>query len=104
MGINYGDLMKQAKAMQKQLGEIQEEIKGMVFEASSGGGAVKVKVDGEQTLVEIKISKDVIDSNDIEMLEDLVLVAVNDAINKSKEEYKNKMSSLTGGFNIPGMF
>ena len=90
--------------MQKQLGEIQEEIKGMVFEASAGGGAVKVKVDGEQTVLEIKISKDIVDADDIEMLEDLVMVAVNDALNKSKEEYKNKMSGITGGFNIPGLF
>jgi DNA-binding YbaB/EbfC family protein len=104
MGFNYGDLMKQAKVMQKQLGEIQEEIKGMVFEASAGGGAVKVKVDGEQTVLEIKISKDIVDADDIEMLEDLVMVAVNDALNKSKEEYKNKMSGITGGFNIPGLF
>ena len=104
MGLNYGDLMKQAKAMQKQLDEIQEEIKSMVFEASSGGGAVKVKVDGEQIVREVKIEKDVVDSDDIEMLEDLVLVAINDAINKSKEEYKAKMGSVTGGFNLPGMF
>jgi len=104
MGLNYGDLMKQAKAMQRQLDEIQEEIKSMVFEASSGGGAVKVKVDGEQIVREIKIEKDVIDSDDIEMLEDLVLVAINDAINKSKEEYKTKMGSVTGGLNLPGMF
>ena len=104
MSLNYGALMKQAKAMQKQLGKIQEEIKEMVFEASSGGGAVKVKVDGEQTVREIKISKEVADSDDVEMLEDLVLVAINDAINKSKEEYKNKMGSLTGGMNLPGMF
>lgn len=104
MGLNYGDLMKQARAMQKQLGQIQEEIKEMIFEASSGGGAVKVKVDGEQVVREIKISKEVIDSDDIEMLEDLVLVAINDAINKSKEEYKNKMGAITGGMNIPGMF
>ncbi|HHT79339.1 MAG TPA: YbaB/EbfC family nucleoid-associated protein [Actinobacteria bacterium] len=104
MGFNYGDLMKQAKAMQRQLDKIREEIKGMVFEASSGGGAVKVKVDGEQVVREVKIEKEVIDSDDIEMLEDLVLVAINDAINKSKEEYKAKMSSITGGINMPGMF
>lgn len=61
-------------------------------------------MDGEQIVREIKIEKDVIDSDDIEMLEDLVLVAINDAINKSKEEYKAKMSSITGGFNMPGMF
>jgi nucleoid-associated protein EbfC len=104
VGINYGDLMKQARVMQKQLETVQEELKNMVFEASSGGGAVKVKVNGDQQLLEIKINKEIVDSDDIEMLEDMVMVAVNDAITKSKEEYKNKMGSLTGGMNMPGLF
>ena len=104
MGINYGDLMKQARAMQKQLEIVQEELKNMVFEASSGGGVVKVKVNGDQELLEVKINKEMIDTNDIEMLEDMVMVAVNDALTKSKNEYKNKMGSLTGGMNIPGLF
>ena len=104
MGINYGDLMKQAKVMQKQLETMQEELKSMVFEASSGGGAVKVKVNGDQQLLEIKITKEIIDPDDIEMLEDMVMVAVNDAITKSKNEYNNKMGSLTGGMNMPGLF
>ncbi len=104
MGINYGDLMKQAKVMQKQLEKMQEELKDMVFEASSGGGAVKVKVNGDQQLLEIKITKEIIDPEDIEMLEDMVMVAVNDAITKSKNEYNSKMGSLTGGMNMPGLF
>ena len=104
MGINYGDLMKQARVMQKQLETVQEELKNMVFEASSGGGAVKVKVNGDQQLLEVKINKEIVGSDDIEMLEDMVMVAVNDAITKSKEEYKNKMGSLTGGMNMPGLF
>lgn len=104
MGINYGDLMKQAKVMQKQLETVQEELKNMVFESSSGGGAVLVKVNGDQLLLEIKINKEIVDSDDIEMLEDMVMVAVNDAIKKSKDEYKNKMGSLTGGMNMPGLF
>ncbi len=104
MAINYGDLMKQAKAMQKQLNEIQEELKNMIFESSSGGGAVKVKVNGDQEIIQIKIDKEAIDPDDLEMIEDMVLVAVNDALNKSKEEYKARMASLTGGFNIPGLF
>lgn len=104
MGINYGDLMKQAKVMQKQLETVQEELKNMVFESSSGGGAVQVKVNGDQLLLEIKINKEIVDSDDIEMLEDMVMVAVNDAITKSKDEYKNKMGSLTGGMNMPGLF
>ena len=104
MGINYGDLMKQAKVMQKQLETVQEELKNMVFESSSGGGAVQVKVNGDQLLLEIKINKEIADPDDIEMLEDMVMVAVNDAIKKSKDEYKNKMGSLTGGMNMPGLF
>jgi hypothetical protein len=96
--------MKQAKAMQKQLNEIQEELKNMIFESSSGGGAVKVKVNGDQEVIQIKIDKEAIDPDDLEMIEDMVLVAVNDALNKSKEEYKARMASLTGGFNIPGLF
>jgi len=103
VGINYGDLMKQARTMQKQLEIVQGELKNMVFEASSGGGVVKVKVNGDQELLEVKISKE-IDTDDIEMLEDMVMVAINDALTKSKNEYKNKMGSLTGGMNIPGLF
>jgi len=104
VGINYGDLMKQAKVMQKQLETMQEELKNMVFESSSGGGAVKVKVNGDQQLLEIKITKEIVDPDDIEMLEDMVMVAVNDAIAKSKNEYNNKMGSLTGGMKVPGLF
>jgi len=104
VGINYGDLMKQARAMQKQLEIVQDELKNMVFEASSGGGAVKVKVNGDQELLEVKINKEMVDNDDIEMLEDMVMVAVNDALTKSKNEYKDKMGSLTGGMNIPGLF
>ncbi|MHB1376236.1 MAG: YbaB/EbfC family nucleoid-associated protein [Candidatus Humimicrobiaceae bacterium] len=104
MGINYGDLMKQAKVMQRQLETVQEELKNMVFESSSGGGAVHVKVNGDQQLLEVKINKEMADPDDIEMLEDMVMVAVNDAITKSKDEYKNKMGSLTGGMNMPGLF
>jgi DNA-binding YbaB/EbfC family protein len=96
--------MKQAKQMQQQMLAIKEELKGMEFEASSGGGVVKVKVSGEQELTEVKINKEMVDTNDIEMLEDMLLVAVNDAINKSKEEAKNKLGALTGGLNIPGLF
>lgn len=104
MGINYGDLMKQAKVMQKQLETMQEELKIMVFEASSGGGAVKVKVNGDQQLLEVKMNKEIVDPDDIEMLEDMIMVAVNDALMKSKNEYKNKMGSMTGGMNMPGLF
>ncbi len=102
MGFNYGEMMKQAKIMQKQMEKVQEELKDMKFEASAGGGAVKVRVNGEQDVLEIKINKDVADPDDIEMLEDMILVAVNDAIKQSKDEAKTKLAGVTGGLNIPG--
>lgn len=90
--------------MQQKLQEIQKELKEMIFEASAGGGAVKVKVNGGQEVIEIKINKEMVDSSDMEMVEDMVMVAVNDAIRQSREEAKRKMAALTGGINIPGMF
>ena len=104
MSLNYGNMMKQAKIMQQKLLEIRQELKKMEFEASAGGGAVKVKVNGDQEIVEVKIDKDIVDSGDMEMIEDMVMVAINDAIKKSKDEAKNKMTSLTGGMNIPELF
>lgn len=102
MGFNYGEMMKQAKVMQKQMEKVQDELKGMQFEASSGGGAVKITVNGEQEVLKVKVNKDIVDPEDIEMLEDMVLVAVNDAIKQSKDEAKNKLAGVTGGFSIPG--
>ena len=96
--------MKQAKIMKQKLLEIQQELKKMEFEASAGGGAVKVKVNGDQEIIEVKIDRDMVDSGDMEMIEDMVMVAINDAIKQSKDEAKNKMASLTGGMDIPGLF
>ena len=104
MSLNYGNMMKQAKIMQQKLLEIQQELKKMEFEASAGGGAVKVRVNGGQEIVEVKIDKGMINSGDMEMIEDMVMVAINDAIKQSKDEAKNKMAGLTGGMNIPGLF
>jgi DNA-binding YbaB/EbfC family protein len=103
MSFNYKEMMKQAKMVQKQMEKIQEELKNMTFEASSGGGAVKVKINGEQEIMEIKISKDVVDPDAMDMLEDMVLVAVNDAIKQAKEESKSRYAALTGGLSIPGL-
>jgi len=104
LSFNYGNMMKQAKVMQQKLLEIQKELKEMEFEASAGGGAVKVKVNGEQEVIEVKINKDMVTAGDLEMIEDMMMVAVNDAVKQSKDEAKNKMASLTGGMNIPGLF
>ena len=95
-------MMKQAKEMQKKMAEVQEELKNMEFEASAGGGAVKAKVNGDQVILEIKLNNEMIDADDLDMVEDMVMVAVNDALKQSKDESKNKMADLTGGINIPG--
>ena len=104
MNMNYQGMMKQAKILQKKMKEMQEEISNMEFESSAGGGAVKIKVNGDQEIKEVKINSEMIDADDLDMLEDMIMVATNDAINKSKEEANKKMSSLTGGLNMPGMF
>jgi len=104
LGFDYGNMMKQAKIMQKKLLEIQKELKEMKFEASAGGGAIKVKVNGEQEIVEVKINKDMVTAGDLEMIEDMMMVAANDAIKQSRDEAKSKMAGLTGGMNIPGLF
>lgn len=103
MNFNYQDMMKQAKLMQKQMERIQQELKQTEFEASAGGGAVKVKVNGDQEVLDIKIDRDAVNADDIEMLEDMILVAVKDAIGQSKEEAKSRLMGVTGGFNIPGL-
>jgi DNA-binding YbaB/EbfC family protein len=97
-------MMKQAKMMQKKMLEIQEELKKMEFEATAGGGAVKAKVNGDQEILEIKLNTEMIDADDLDMVEDMVMVAVNDALKQSKDEAKNRMAALTGGMSIPGMF
>ncbi len=104
MSFNYGNMMKQAKMMQKKMQEVQEELKKTQFEASAGGGAVKVKVNGDQEVLEVKINSEMVDASDLEMVEDMVLVALNDAISQSKQEMQAKMAEITGGLNIPGMF
>ena len=104
---NMGDMMKQmqkqAVTMQKRAEEIQEDLKERVVEASSGGGMVTVHVNGKQELLSIKIDPEVVDPNDVQMLEDLVLAAVSQAMNKSQEMYQEEMGKLTGGLNIPGL-
>ncbi|MGM0366791.1 MAG: YbaB/EbfC family nucleoid-associated protein [Actinomycetota bacterium] len=104
MSFNYGDMMKQAKMMQKKMQKIQQELKEMEFEASAGGGAVKVKVNGEQEVMEVKINREMVEESDLDMVEDMVMVALNDAIAKSKQEMQSRMAEITGGLNIPGMF
>ena len=103
-GGNMNNLMKQAQMMQKQMAEMQKEIEAAEFESSVGGGAVSVRVNGKKEVLGINIKPEVVDADDVEMLEDLVLSAVNEALRKADEETSNKMGKLTGGLNIPGLF
>ncbi len=103
MGGGLGDIMKQAQKMQQELLRIQEELATKTVEASSGGGMVTVVVNGRLEIQSIKIEKDVVDPSDIEMLQDLVLAAVNEGIAKAQELAKDEMAKVTGGMNIPGL-
>jgi DNA-binding YbaB/EbfC family protein len=101
-GGNMNNLMKQAQKLQKQMEDMQKEIELKEFEASVGGGAVVVKINGKKEVTAINIKPEVVDPDDVEMLEDLVLSAVNEAIKKAEDETANKMGKLTGG--MPGLF
>lgn len=98
-----GKMMKQAQQLQAKMLKLQEEMASKTVETTSGGGMVKVVANGKQQLVSIQIEKEVVDPDDVEMLEDLVLAAVNDALIKSHEMVTQEMSKLTGGLNIPGL-
>ena len=101
---NMSNMIMQAQKMQQDMLKMQEEIEQQSVEATSGGGAVSVKMSGKKVLEEIKINPEVVDADDVEMLEDLILVAVNDALKKVDDINQSKMSQLTGGMNIPGLF
>lgn len=104
MGGNIGNMMKQMQKMQKQMEEMQKQLEETEVEASAGGGAVTCKVNGKKEVLSIKIDQSVVDPEDIEMLEDLVLAAVNEALRKAEEMMAKEMGKLTGGLNIPGLF
>lgn len=101
-GMNMQNLMKQAQKMQKQMTEMQEELENKEYTVTSGGGAIKVVISGKKQLKEIEISPDVVDPDDVEMLQDLVLTAVNEAIRQADEAANSQMSKIAGGANIPG--
>ncbi len=98
-----GNMMKQAQKLQSKMMKLQEELGTRTVEASSGGGMVKVVANGKQQIESIEMEKEVVDPEDTEMLQDLILAAVNDALTKSQEMVSSEMGKLTGGLNIPGM-
>jgi nucleoid-associated protein EbfC len=97
-------VLRQAQDLQAKLLKAQQELADMTTEVSSGGGAIKIVIDGQQRIRSVSISPEVINAEDAEMLEDLVMTAVNEAIQKSQELAASHLSGLTGGFKIPGMF
>lgn len=101
---NMNNLMKQAQRMQRQMEDMQKELETMEFEGTAGGEAVKVVVTGKKQVVSVALKPEVVDPDDIEMLQDLVMAATNEAIRKVDEYHDQKIGSISGGINIPGVF
>jgi DNA-binding YbaB/EbfC family protein len=99
-----GGMMKQAQKLQSRIMKLQEELAEKTVETSAGGGMVRVVANGKQQIVSIALEQEIVDPEDVEMLQDLVLAAVNDALQKSQEMVSEEMGKLTGGINIPGLF
>ena len=98
-----GDLMKQAQKMQQEMGKIQEESKKKTVEASAGGGMVVAVANGAMEIISIKVEKDVVNPDDIEMLQDLIVAAVNEALRRAQQMVSEDMGKVTGGMNLPGL-
>ncbi len=98
-----GNMMKQAQKLQEKMIKLQEELAEKTIESSAGGGMVKVVANGRQQIVSIRIEKEVVDPEDVDMLQDLIMAAINDALTKSQEMVSGEMGKLTGGMKIPGL-
>lgn len=103
-GGNMNAMLKQAQKMQEDMAALQEDLENREYTASSGGGLVSVTVDGKHLIKSIKINHNAVDPDDSEMLEDLVTVAVNEAISKAIKTAEEEMGAITGGLNVPGLF
>ncbi|MDI6808560.1 MAG: YbaB/EbfC family nucleoid-associated protein [Candidatus Eisenbacteria bacterium] len=101
---NFASIMKQAQKMQEKMNELQAQLETKIVESSAGGGMVKVTANGRQEIVSIKIDPEVVSKDDVEMLEDLILSAVNEARRKADELAKEEMARLTGELGLPGLF
>jgi len=104
MGGNMAKMMKQVQKMQSDMLKLQEELGERTVESTAGGGVVKVVANGRQEVVSLEIKPEAVDPEDVEMLQDLVLTAVNDALKKAQEMMSSEMGKLTGGMNLPGLF
>ena len=101
--MSRGDMMRQVQKMQENMQNAQAEVEATEFEASAGGGAVTAKVNGKKELLEVKIKPEVVDPDDVEMLEDLLVAAVNECMKQADSAMENRMGAVTGGLNLPGM-
>ena len=104
MGGNMQQLARQAQKLQQQMTKMQEELEAREFEASAGGGMVTVKVSGKKEVLSIEIKPEAVDPDDVEMLQDLVLAAVNEALRQAADTTEREMGKVTGGLNMPGLF
>ena len=103
-GGNMQDMLRKAQKMQEQMAELQSDLDERQYSASSGGGAVTATVDGKHIVKSLEIKPDVVDPEDVEMLSDLVMAAVNEAIRQAVETSESEMGKISGGLNMPGMF
>ncbi|MEQ6378169.1 YbaB/EbfC family nucleoid-associated protein [Bacillaceae bacterium S4-13-58] len=101
---NMNNMMKQMQKMQKKMTDAQEELYAMTFEATAGGGMVKVVANGKKEIVEIEIKEEVVDPDDVEMLQDLILAATNEVLTQVDTKTNDTMGQFTKGLNMPGMF
>jgi len=99
-----GDLVKQAQEMQKKIGDMQTELARRTVSASAGGGMVTVSASGAGALVSVKLEKEIVNPDDVEMLSDLILAAANEALKKAQDMVAQEMGKVTGGLNLPGLF
>lgn len=101
---NMNQIIKQAQKMQDDMKELQDKLDSTEYNGESGSGLIKATVNGKHDVLAIKIDPSAVDTDDLEMLEDLIAAAVNDAVTKAKNENETEMNKLTGGLNVPGMF
>ena len=101
---DFGSMMKQAKKLQEKMAGLQKELESKMVEATAGGGMVSVVVNGKFELQSLKIEREVVSPDDVDMLQDLILAAVNEGIRKAQGMASSEMAKLTGGMNIPGLF
>jgi len=104
MTKGFGNLLKQAQQMHTKINQLQEEMAGKTVEASSGGGMVNIVMNGKQEVISIRIDPEVVNREEIDMLQDLIAAAVNEALRKSHEMMTEEMKKITGGLAIPGLF